>query len=518
MRLTFRAKLLTVVAISAAACALCVATEVVVANRVERQLDAIRAEHLPKIGLEPELTASFDALSRAFQDAVASRDLDDLSATDRIRQQIIAHLDAAHTAIDAQHAKALLQALAVYYDVAHDLSRRLIAGETGEGMVDAIAAMQTRRNEVTRLIAETASYDEQQLAAAFTSVARSESSAAAYDLGISLAAFALVLGLSVALSRDLLQSVASLVAGFERFGRGDFTRPIPVATRDEIADVAAHANEMAMNLDALARQRDAAEGALRLSNRELEAFSYSVAHDLRAPLRGINGFSRALIEDYGPSLDETAKAHLERIATSASRMGELIDALLSLARVARTEIRRERVDLTALARTVMKQLQSTQPDRAVSFVAAEGIVADGDPHLLRAVLDNLLGNAWKFTTRTNAPAIAFSAEPRDEGTVYLVRDNGAGFDEAHAGKLFVPFQRMHTTAQFPGTGIGLATVQRIVIRHGGRIWAESSVGHGATFFFTLGASADAPSRSGPPPASATAPGSGRGQNAAPRLT
>jgi signal transduction histidine kinase len=499
MRLTFRAKLLAVVAISAAACALCVTTEVVVASRVEHQLGAIRAEHLPKIGLEPELTASFEALSRAFQDAVASRDLDDLSATDRIRRQFIAHLDAARTAMDPKSAKALVEALGVYYEVAYDLSRRLIAGETGERIVDAIAAMQARRNEVTRLIAQTASYDERQLAEAFTSIARSESSGAAYDVWISLTALGLVLGLSIAVSRDLLRSVASLVAGFERFGRGDFTRPIPVATGDEIADVAAHANQMATNLDALARQRDAAEGALRLSNRELEAFSYSVAHDLRAPLRGINGFSHALVEDYGAQLDQAAKDYLERIATSASRMGETIDALLSLARVARTEMRRERVDVTALARAVMKQLQSAQPDRAVDFVAADGIAAHGDPHLLRAVLENLLGNAWKFTTRTAAPAITVGAESRDEETVYFVRDNGAGFDEAHASKMFSPFQRMHSAAEFPGTGIGLATVQRIVTRHGGRIWAESSVGHGATFFFTLGtAHAETPSRSGPP--------------------
>jgi light-regulated signal transduction histidine kinase (bacteriophytochrome) len=222
-----------------------------------------------------------------------------------------------------------------------------------------------------------------------------------------------------------------------------------------------------------------------LSNQELEAFSYSVAHDLRAPLRGINGLSKVLREDFGDRLGDEAKDYLERIASAAQRMGQLIDALLSLSRVTRAELHRESVDLTRLAEAIVHHLRQTQPDRVVDFVAEPGIVAHADPALLRAVLENLLGNAWKFTGNREHAQIAFGSELVDGARVYHVRDNGAGFDMAYAQKLFAPFQRLHTVAEFAGTGIGLATVQRIVNRHGGRIWAEGVVGEGATFRFTL---------------------------------
>jgi light-regulated signal transduction histidine kinase (bacteriophytochrome) len=230
---------------------------------------------------------------------------------------------------------------------------------------------------------------------------------------------------------------------------------------------------------------DRSRQALKLSNQELEAFSYSVAHDLRAPLRGINGFSRALLEDYGDKLDTDAHDYLDRIGAATARMGDLIDALLSLSRVARAELRREKVNLSGIAESVIKQLRASQPDRVVEFVNQENVVAIGDAPLLRAVLENLLGNAWKFTSAGPSACITFGAEKTDRVPVYHVRDNGAGFDMAYAKKLFAPFQRLHSEAEFAGTGIGLATVQRIVHRHGGRIWAEGNVGQGATFRFTL---------------------------------
>ncbi len=231
--------------------------------------------------------------------------------------------------------------------------------------------------------------------------------------------------------------------------------------------------------------RKRVEVALKHSNQELEAFSYSVAHDLRAPLRGINGFAQALLEDLGDKLDDEAKDLLTRIGAGAGRMGQLIDALLSLSRVTRVELRHEMVDLTQAADGIVKQLRATQPDRAVEFVNQPSVVANGDPPLLRAVLDNLLGNAWKFTGGRSPARIAFGMTRNDGQAVYFVQDNGAGFDMAYADKLFAPFQRLHQASEFAGTGIGLATVQRIVRRHGGNIWAEGKVNQGTTFHFTL---------------------------------
>jgi PAS domain S-box-containing protein len=221
-------------------------------------------------------------------------------------------------------------------------------------------------------------------------------------------------------------------------------------------------------------------------NRELEAFSYSVSHDLRAPLRSIDGFSQALLEDYGHKLDDEGQDHLRRVRAATQRMGELIDDLLTLSRVTRREMRREPVDLSGLAQAIMEQLMKTDPGRDVRVTIAPGLRVEGDPHLLRVALENLLGNAWKFTAKEARAVIDFGATMRDGQPVYVVRDNGVGFDMAYSGKLFGAFQRLHRSSEFPGTGIGLATVQRIIARHGGRVWAEAEVHKGATFHFTLG--------------------------------
>jgi light-regulated signal transduction histidine kinase (bacteriophytochrome) len=235
---------------------------------------------------------------------------------------------------------------------------------------------------------------------------------------------------------------------------------------------------------ALRQARAAAEAA----NRELESFSYSVAHDLRAPLRGVDGFSLALIQDYAHKLDAEGCGYLEHVRESAQQMGRLIDDLLALSRVTRSELVREPVDLSGLARNVAAQLQSAQPDRRVDVDIAAGMVVDGDARLLRVVLENLIGNAWKFTGRQAEPRIEVGSTESNDGS-FFVRDNGAGFDMAYASKLFGAFQRLHSTDEFEGTGIGLATVQRIINRHGGRIWAIGEVGRGATFYLELGGEA-----------------------------
>jgi signal transduction histidine kinase len=224
---------------------------------------------------------------------------------------------------------------------------------------------------------------------------------------------------------------------------------------------------------------------LEAANQELEAFSYSVSHDLRAPLRGIDGWSLAFLEDYGQSLDDQGRTYLNQVRTETQHMGQLIDDMLSLSRVGRAEMRREPVDLTALARAIAGRLVETGPERRVEFVIHEGLTAAGDPHLLEIALFNLLDNAWKFTGKRPGGVIEFGRITQEGHPVFFVRDNGAGFDPAYADKLFGAFQRLHKTAEFPGTGIGLATVQRILHRHGGRVWAEAAVGRGATFYFTL---------------------------------
>jgi PAS domain S-box-containing protein len=225
---------------------------------------------------------------------------------------------------------------------------------------------------------------------------------------------------------------------------------------------------------------------LETINGELEAFSYSVSHDLRAPLRAIDGFSRTLLSDYSECLDDKGKDRLARVRAAAQRMAALIDDLLKLSRVSRTELHRETVDLGQLSQEVVETLREGEPQRAVAFSVQSDLATQGDPRLLRVVMDNLLGNAWKFTGQRPDAQIEVGGHAEEENFVYFVRDNGAGFDMNYANKLFGAFQRLHDADEFPGTGIGLATVQRVIHKHGGRIWAEGAVDQGASFYFTLG--------------------------------
>lgn len=236
------------------------------------------------------------------------------------------------------------------------------------------------------------------------------------------------------------------------------------------------------DLEALVAERTR---ELEASNKELEAFSYSVSHDLRAPLRSIDGFSRVLLDDCEDKLAPDDKSHLQRIRAATQRMGALIDDLLVLSRVTRAGMTRRRIDLSALADSIVGELRGAYPQRSVTVHIEPGVTALGDAALLRVVLENLLGNAWKFTAKTENARIEFGAAPAVGRPAYFVRDNGAGFDMKYADKLFGVFQRLHGMEEFPGTGVGLASVQRIVARHGGRIWAEGAVGEGATFHFTL---------------------------------
>ncbi|OGJ87247.1 MAG: hypothetical protein A2268_07565 [Candidatus Raymondbacteria bacterium RifOxyA12_full_50_37] len=243
---------------------------------------------------------------------------------------------------------------------------------------------------------------------------------------------------------------------------------------------AAHAKLQKLNLELEERTAQ-----LQAANKELEAFSYSVSHDLRSPLRAINGFSNALLDDYNDKLDGQGKDYLHRIRKASQNMGVLIDAILKLSRTTRCVIHSERVNMSALAEETAAGLRQLHSDRTVIFRITPGMEAMGDKVLLRQVLENLLDNAWKFTEKQPRAEIIFDTTEQDGKQVFFVKDNGAGFDMAYAEKLFTPFQRLHSEQEFPGVGVGLANVQRIITRHNGRIWAEGWEGKGATFYFTM---------------------------------
>ncbi|HUJ07946.1 MAG TPA: PAS domain S-box protein [Streptosporangiaceae bacterium] len=257
------------------------------------------------------------------------------------------------------------------------------------------------------------------------------------------------------------------------------------AVRDISAQRQAEAQVRALNAD-LEMRVEGRTAELERVNKNLEAFTYSVSHDLRAPLRAMSGFSEALLEDYRDSLDETALGYAERIQAAAERMAHLIDDLLALSRVSRADISHSRIDLSAEAATIADDLRRREPERRARFELQPGVEVSADRPLIRAVMQNLMENAWKFASKRTETEIEFGTAIAEAGLVCcFLRDNGAGFDEAYASKLFQPFQRLHSEAEYPGTGIGLASVQRIIERHGGRVWAEGVVDLGATFYFTL---------------------------------
>lgn len=296
---------------------------------------------------------------------------------------------------------------------------------------------------------------------------------------------------SFEIEQEIIRSGKPLVDQEERVLWPDGTETWVSTTKAPLLDQAGHIiGTFGISRDITERKRgevalQKAKLELEAANKELEAFSYSVSHDLRAPLRSVDGFSQALLEDYGELLPPEGRNFLDRIRSSAQRMAQLIDDLLDLSRVTRVLIKSVPVDLTKLAENVTAELQRTYPERRVKLRIAPNLNVRGDPHLLQVVLENFLSNAWKFTSKQELAEIEFGSKHENNETIYFVRDNGAGFDMTYASKLFGAFQRLHAMTEFPGTGVGLATVQRIIHRHGGRVWAESAVGQGATFFFTL---------------------------------
>jgi len=329
--------------------------------------------------------------------------------------------------------------------------------------------------------------------------------------GVLILSIGAALLVSGVLRRSISQPIVELAEVATRVSEGrDYSVRPKLSGEGEIAVLVSAFGEMLTQIQArdrsLQESHDLLEqrvqtrtSELHALNKELEAFCYSVSHDLRSPLRSIDGFSLALLEDHGDVLPQEGREHLQRIRAATQRMGMLIDDLLNLSRITRTSLHTETVDMSGLARAAAAELAAVQPDRHVDVSIQDGMTASGDARLVRLVYDNLIGNAWKFTSRQPAARIEVGTANRDGIAAFFVRDNGAGFDPAYADRLFGVFQRLHAMTDFPGTGVGLAIVDRIIHRHGGRVWADGAVGRGATFYFTL-----APAPAGRPPAPPTA--------------
>ncbi len=301
----------------------------------------------------------------------------------------------------------------------------------------------------------------------------------------------------------LVRQILTLRRSIQAIGAGNLLEPVVTESHDELGDVFREVERMRESLLASTRELQGANRALEkaraeleqrvqqrtaelsASNKELEAFAYSVSHDLHAPLRSMAGFCRALEEDYGEALDEQARDYMRRITAASKKMAQLIDDIITLSKVSRKQVERVEIDLSALAEEVAVGLTRTEPKRDIRVAVAPGVSALGDSALVRIVLQNLLDNAWKFTAKQPEARVEVGATTSGDTPVYFVRDNGAGFDMRYADKLFRPFQRLHSDTEFEGTGIGLASVAQIVQRHGGEVWAESEPGKGSTLYFTL---------------------------------
>lgn len=469
--LSFRARLLAIVGTAAAGFLVLFVSNLILSQRIQQDLDRIEEVYVPKLALGPNLEKELDAIARGLLDAVAVEDAEQLSAAREAHARFTSLLAANERVLDREGAAALRAAVDDYVSSGIDVSERMIRRETGDELVAAMTAMQAKQRLVSQLVEKTAGIDRIELAGAFSRLASVQRSAFWMRLVIIAASLTLVLLLSAWLGRGALRALGEITQGFERFGAGRLDEPIPVNGSDELAALAVNANRMAESL--------------RRSVQELEAFNYSVSHDLRAPLRPLDGFSQALIEDHADKLDAKAADYLRRIRAAAQRMSQLIDDLLQLSRMGRTELVPKPCDMAPIADAVIAELRRAEPDRSVEFVCGPDLRTEGDPRLLRIVLENLLRNAWKFSRGVANARIELGTTRNGGSPAFFVRDNGAGFDPTYAQRLFQPFQRLHAATEFEGTGIGLAIVQRIVRRHEGRVWAESQPGAGATFYFTL---------------------------------
>jgi signal transduction histidine kinase len=500
-RLKFRHKVGLLLSLAAAALIAVTIVTLVLGARSEQQLDGIETQYVPLIELDGDLKRMAADLTRALEDAAGAAEDSKLDEADRLKAELLRRIEAGHRAIAANGTDPaeLVAAFETYFATARSVSAAIIHGQPIAQLAAQIETMRRSREAFLATLDTAVRPDRVRLSAAFATARTSQHESLMIDIAIATAGLAVMALLSWRLIRRTVRSLRAVSEGVERLASGDFAQPIDVPVGDEIGDLAREANRTAERLRAYREEADReaqrAQTALvetqrqaraaEAANKELEAFSYSVSHDLRAPLRAIDGFSQALAEDETDRLTPNGLDHLKRIRGGAQRMAELIDDLLRLSRVTRSDFKKDPVDLSAMVALVIGELHKASPDRRVEVVIQDGVRATADARLIRITLENLLGNAWKFTLKTAEPRIEFGVRDDAEGPVYFVRDNGAGFDMKYADRLFGAFQRLHSDKEFPGTGIGLATVQRIIARHGGRIWVDASPGAGANFQFTL---------------------------------
>ena len=381
----------------------------------------------------------------------------------------------------------ILIATALFANVIADVTRGPIVGRVSAAVAVAavLVLLETYLSEASSRLAIVIASDHAAAAALLDA-------ATAARLGLLVVLFGVMVGAVVVITSTVARPIKALEGALAAFTQQHGEFQAPVIQDDEIGVLAAGVIKLAAENAALQggleRRVEQRTAELAAVNQELESFAYAVSHDLRAPLRAVEGFARAIVADAGTTLSPASRTDFDRVQAAATRMGHLIDDLLVLSRITRQDLRRERVDVSSMAHELVADLRTVEPTRVVDVTIQDDVFATGDQRLIRVLLTNLLSNAWKFTRRTSAASIDVGAEMRDGELSYSVRDNGAGFDQARVDKLFVPFQRLHSMRDFEGNGIGLATVHRVLQRHGGRISATGVVGHGANFTFTLPAS------------------------------
>jgi signal transduction histidine kinase len=373
---------------------------------------------------------------------------------------------------------------------AHRLFEELVATPVADGM-NAVDNESTRRFEA-QMFSLLLTLQQESLADAFrmTDFSTERIIAAQQRMMIVILVGLAVIALSMGgagwlIHRNVLAPIGRLKQATTEVAAGNWNYTLGIVSDDEIGELSRTFDAMTRSLRTSFAQIERSNLELAALNQEIEAFNYSVSHDLRGPLRSMDGFSLALLEDYGDKLDADAKDSLQRIRAASQRMGRLIDELLGLSRVTRVELALKPVDLSEIAREIADSFDQQQPTRTVQWVIEEAMTVYADKALLQIAMQNLLENAWKFTGKTDRPVIHAGTIERDGRQAYFVADNGVGFDMTYADRLFGAFQRLHHESEFPGTGIGLAIVQRVMRRHEGKVWAQSKPGLGATFFFSL---------------------------------
>jgi signal transduction histidine kinase/ActR/RegA family two-component response regulator len=524
IRLSFRTKLLAIVGSAAFALVVIVLASTITANRVERQMTTIQERYLPRVELEPKLEALFEQLRRGFQDAVGAHDQEALDRTREARDAFLVELRAASAVVDAEEAEALRRAVIDYHAAAHDVSQRLLAAETGEALVDAMASMQAKQSHALALLKKTTSFDRAELADAFSAVKRAQASAAQIRLFVAMACLLLVLVLSVGLSRSALRSLTELAAGFERFGAGRFGEPIQVSSDDELADVAAQANAMAASIGAQEErlhatndELEAQQEELRRANDELtrqtaalttvsaykSQFLANMSHELRTPLNSMLLLSQLLADNETKNLTDKQVEYSRTIHSAGNDLLALINQVLDLAKVeaGKQEVRIEDVRLRDLADHAKRVFGQLARSKGLRFVVE---LEPGMPETIptdrgRAtqILNNLIANAIKFTDRgavvlrIACPAENTRFERADLGSgrsvAFVVADTGVGIAPEHHEHVFAPFEQVEAASdrRYGGTGLGLTISRELATLLGGELQLSSKRGVGSTFTLFL---------------------------------